>query len=386
MEAKMQQIASRNRDSGFLAFAPVPELAGDDRAWFLEIVTERGVIKRFPFICPSTPAPLQGIRASVGLAREKVSDLPGLFERVVSPAVDWFWAATRHDNPPPTEITYGTPPTDAKVSIVVPLYGRIDLMRYQIASFSNDPEFDAGDGIVELIYVLDDPTAGDAFRLLCRHLYDLYQVPFRTVLMSRNLGYSAANNLGAAVAGGSLLLLLNSDVLPTRPGWVGLFADTYRRLDRCGILGCRLLFEDGSIQHAGMSFRASTAVVGCWENDHPGKGLPAAFDPHPGMAAVPAVTAACLILDRALFRELGGMSEEYVIGDFEDSDLCLRVQEQGWNICYTPEIELFHLERQSMKLIGEGEAAWRQSLTLYNMWKHSRRWGPLIPKVLDRLK
>src|SRR5262249_12963633 len=149
---------------------------------------------------------------------------------------------------------------------------------------------------------------------------------------------------------------------------------------------CRLLFEDGSIQHAGMSFRASTAVAGCWENDHPGKGLPAAFDPHPGIAAVPAVTAACLILDRALFRELGGMSEEYVIGDFEDSDLCLRVQEQGWNICYTPEIELFHLERQSMKLIGEGEAAWRQSLTLYNMWKHSRRWGPLIPKVLDRLK
>jgi hypothetical protein len=39
-----------------------------------------------------------------------------------------------------------------------------------------------------------------------------------------------------------------------------------------------------------------------------------------------------------------------------------------------------------MQLIGEGEAAWRQSLTLYNMWKHSRRWGSLIPIVLDRLK
>jgi GT2 family glycosyltransferase len=90
--------------------------------------------------------------------------------------------------------------------------------------------------------------------------------------------------------------------------------------------------------------------------------------------------------DRALFRELGGMSEEYVIGDFEDSDLCLRAQEQGWNVYYTPEIELFHLERQSMQLIGEGEPGWRQSLTLYNMWKHSRRWGSLIPKVLDRLK
>jgi GT2 family glycosyltransferase len=385
IEERGGAVASRNRDCGFVAFAPVPRLAGADRLWFLEIVMETGVAERFPFTCPPTPEPLRGIRASIGLASPAVCDLPDLFERVISPAADWFWAATRRNNPRPAEIVYGAPPQGARVSIVVPLFGRIDLMRYQIAAFSNDPAIASAAARVELVYVLDDPSAEAEFRSLCRHLYELYRVPFRTELMSRNLGFSAANNAGAAAATGSLLLLLNSDVLPARPGWVEQLADAYRALDRCGILGCRLLFEDGSIQHAGMTFRASTRVAGCWENDHPGKGLPAAFDPHRRAVAVPAVTAACLVVDRALFSELGGMSEDYVIGDFEDSDLCLRAQERGWNVYYTPEVELFHLERQSMRLIGDGEAGWRQNLTLYNMWKHSRRWGALIPAVLDRL-
>jgi GT2 family glycosyltransferase len=385
IEARAGEVASRNHDCGFIAFAPVPQLAREDRCWFLELVIEGGIIRRFPFICPPTPEPLRGIRASIGLVHEEIRDLPDLFERVISPSADWFWAATRRNNPQATEIVYGVPPTGARISVVVPLFGRIDLMRYQIAAFSNDPSLASAAATAELIYVLDDPSAEGEFRRLCQHLDEVYRVPFRTELMSRNLGYAAANNAGAAAATGALLLFLNSDVLPARPGWVDRLADTYRALDRCGILGCRLLFEDGSIQHAGMTFRASTLVPGCWENDHPGKGLPVAFDPHRGPVAVPAVTAACLVVDRALFAELGGMSEDYVIGDFEDSDLCLRAQERGWNVYYTPEVELFHLERQSMRLIGGGEACWRQSLTLYNMWKHSRRWGALIPAVLDRL-
>jgi GT2 family glycosyltransferase len=385
IEVRGDEVAARNRDCGFIAFVPVPQLAPEDRAWFLELVMEGGMIRRFPFTCPPTPEPLRGIRAIIELAREKVRDLPDLFERVIAPAAEWFWAVTRLNNPRPAETVYGVPPSGASVSIIVPLFGRIDLMRYQIAAFSNDPAFSSAATTVELIYVLDDPSAEREFRSLCRHLYELYRVPFRTVLMSRNLGFSAANNAGAAAASGALLLFLNSDVLPQRPGWVDQLAATYRELDHCGVLGCRLLFEDGSIQHAGMTFRRSTLVPGCWENDHPGKGLPVAFDPHRGPVAVPAVTAACLAVDRALFGELGGMSEDYVIGDFEDSDLCLRAQERGWNVYYTPEVELFHLERQSMRLIGEGEAGWRQSLTLYNMWKHSRRWGSLIPAVLDRL-
>jgi N-terminal domain of galactosyltransferase len=107
------------------------------------------------------------------------------------------------------------------------------------------------------------------------------------------------------------------------------------------------------------------------------------FDTHASAEPVPAVTGACLMIGHALFDKLGGMSEEYVIADFEDSDLCLQVQEQGLKVYYTPEVELYHLERQSMRLVGNGNGRWRQSLTHYNMWKHSRRWGKLIPKIIE---
>jgi GT2 family glycosyltransferase len=228
--------------------------------------------------------------------------------------------------------------------------------------------------------VLDDPALREAFQLLCRDVHDVYGVPFRAIALERNLGYSGASNAGAAIASAPLLLFLNSDVLPKRARWAGRLASAYRRLERCGILGCRLLLEDGAIQHAGMTFRDSTILPGSWQNEHTAKGLPTAFDRASGAIRVPAVTGACLMIDRGLFAQLDGLGEDYVIGDFEDSDLCLKAYEAGHLTYYTPEVELYHLERQSVKLLGQAD--WRQTLTLYNMWKHTQKWGALIPSVL----
>jgi GT2 family glycosyltransferase len=381
IKAKAGEIASQNRDCGFVVFVPIPGLDADDRLWFIEIVMQSGALRRIPFVCGAEPAPLAGIEAVVALAETTARDLADLFQRALAPPLEWFWSQAHRQRPVPTERTYGEPPRDAEVSIIVPLYGRIDFVRHQIAAFANDPEFRAGAGMVELIYVLDDPAAEAELARLCRLLHAIYGVSFRTILLGGNFGYSAANNAGARAATGKLLLLLNSDVFPKRHRWVGQLAKLYVALDGCGVLGCRLLFEDGSIQHAGMTFRASPIVRGAWGNDHRGKGLSTAFDPHRGATAVAAVTGACLLIERALFLDLGGMSEDYVIGDFEDSDLCLRVHERGLKTYYTPDVELYHLERQSMQLVGHGHEGWRQGLTLFNMWKHSQRWGALIPVV-----
>jgi GT2 family glycosyltransferase len=370
-------------DSGFATFAAIEGLDPFDVHWILEVTVAGGTIRRVPFVCPPELPPLQGIEAAVALAEEENANFSDLFERAISPAVEWFWSQTRGAGLASTETVYGSPPSDALVSIIVPVYGRLDFVRHQIARFSNDPEFRADTGTVELIYVLDDPAKAEAFNRLCRFLHDVYSVPFRTLVQGKNRGYSAANNAGAAIATGSLLLLLNSDVFPEKPHWVGRLAKTYDTLDNCGALGCRLLFEDGSIQHAGMSFRESRMMAGCWENYHPARGLSVPFDIHANAEPVPAVTGACLMIERALFNQVGCMSEDYVIADFEDSDLCVRVQEQGFKVYYTPEVELYHLERQSMQLIGHGDVWWRQSLALYNMWKHSRRWSSVIPRILE---
>ncbi len=382
--ARAGQFATRNPNCGFVSYVPVDDLDPDDRFWFIEIALADGSIRRTPFLCGLEPAPLQGIRTAVALAEANALDLDDLFRRAIAPSLAWFWSQAKRDRPVPTELTYGQPPLDAAVSIIVPLYGRIDFVRHQLASFSNDPDFRTIGGMVELIYVLDDPEAERELKRLCRLQHDIYGISFRTVLLNGNFGYSRANNAGARVATGRLLVLLNSDVVPKRSRWVEQLTKRYTTLDGCGILGCRLLLEDGSIQHAGMSFRPSPFVAGAWCNDHRGKGLPVTFDPCTEPTEVAAVTGACLMIDRTLFLDVGGLSEDYVIGDFEDSDLCLKVHERGLKVYYTPDVELYHLERQSMQLIGDGHVGWRQSLTLFNMWQHAQRWKSLIPQISKR--
>ena len=378
-------LPPRDHATGFVLFAPAPALAPDDRYWFLEVLLESGTVRRLPFRCPPAPPAMAGIETALGYVEpvaEHLRQLGGLFRDALAPAVDTFWARTRRDHAPAAEFTQGSPATAPQLSIIVPLYGRIDFVRHQIARFSNDPEFRTPSAI-ELIYVLDDPPQRAAFEGLCRDAYAIYGVPFRALLLSSNRGFSGANNAGAAAAAGSVLLFLNSDILPRRPRWAGRLLQAYRSLERCGILGCRLLLEDGSIQHAGMRFARSPQQPQCWQNEHPGKGLPVAFDRSCGPVRVPAVTGACLAIDRTLLAQLGGWPEEYVVGDFEDSDLCLRAQRAGWNVYYTPEVELYHLERQSVKLSGDGD--WRQTRTLYNEWKHTCNWGDFIPVVIERL-
>lgn len=267
---------------------------------------------------------------------------------------------------------FGDAPGSPEVSIVVPLYKRIDLLQHQLAQFAADPELANSD----LIYVLDSPELSEATLADAARLFELYRVPFRIATVSRNGGFAVANNLGASLAVGRLLLLLNSDVLPTAPGWLGRLAALHDSAPRIGALGPKLLFEDGSLQHAGLYFRRS-APWAAWENAHYFKGLhgdlPAANVPR----TVPAVTAACLMLKRDLYEELDGLRSIYIQGDYEDSDLCLRLREAGHEIWYRPEVALYHLEGRSYA------TATRQANARYNTWLHTSLWDQRIEQLMS---
>jgi len=84
-----------------------------------------------------------------------------------------------------------------------------------------------------------------------------------------------------------------------------------------------------------------------------------------------AITAACMMLRRAEADELGGFDEDYVIGDFEDSDLCRRLAARGLGCAVDPAVRLYHLERRSQ--VGAAQR-WRMNMTLYNAWLHQNRW------------
>jgi GT2 family glycosyltransferase len=202
-------------------------------------------------------------------------------------------------------------------------------------------------------------------------------VPFRVAVLDRNVGFSTANNLGASLARGRLLTLLNSDVLPDRPGWAPALAAFHDATPEIGALGPKLLFEDDSLQHAGLYFRR-LAPNAAWSNEHFFKGLHRALPAANVARPVPAVTGACLMIARDLYQDMGGLRGTYVQGDYEDSDLCLRLIDAGHTNWYCAQIELYHLEAQSF------DHGLRQLTGRYNCRLHSHLWDATIEEVMSR--
>ncbi|MGH2810779.1 MAG: glycosyltransferase family 2 protein, partial [Actinomycetota bacterium] len=267
---------------------------------------------------------------------------------------------------------FGTPPKDPEVSVVVPLYRRIDFVEHQMAHFFHDIQIRSA----EIIYVLDSPELTTDLDRMSRQLWALYGVPFTVVTLDRNGGFSAANNLGASAASGRKLLFMNSDVLPERPGWLAEMSSFYDSTDCIGALGPKLVYEDATLQHAGLEFRWSDENR-CWLNVHCYQGLHRDFPPAQVPREVPGVTGACLMIDAALYRRVGGMRGMYMQGDFEDSDLCLRLRGMGLANWYLPAVSLFHLEGQSYP------SEMRRLAFRYNSWVHTVLWGDRISQIMQ---
>jgi len=361
--------AVREEDHGFACFA---EVSVADAPGYLSITVAGGVHRmRLPDITPASP--LQAIRSMLTFFHVTHRGLREILDTQVGPAVERVWAERPRTAPSVSLQRFGVPPSAPPASVIVPLYGRYDFADYQLALFADDPDFQA----CELIYFVDDPGILDAFRAQCHDLYETYRVPFTLAFSGRNLGYAGANNAAASIARAPHLLLMNSDVVPKRLGWLGDLLTLYGGLEKPGLLGVKLLYEDGSVQHAGMRFRRHAPWGDLWINDHPYKGQSASG--LTGLRHVDAVTAACALVSAALYRELGGLSEDYIIGDFEDSDFCLRAAAAGRSNSVALDIELYHLERQSQARIGDER--WRTHLTLYNCWQHNRRWGRILEQL-----
>lgn len=205
---------------------------------------------------------------------------------------------------------FGEIPAAAQISIIVPLYGRYDFLQYQLALFANDPDFSA----LDLIYIIDDPRIEHKTLQLASELQPLFRVPFRVATTSQNLGFAGANNAAAEIAIGHYLVLLNSDVMPRSPGWVTKLTSQYKALPNAGALGVKLLYEDQSIQHVGMTFKKHAYLGGLWTNQHPFKGQPNWNDEDEEPRLINAVTAACMLLSRADYIDVADWMTHTFLG------------------------------------------------------------------------
>jgi GT2 family glycosyltransferase len=260
------------------------------------------------------------------------------------------------------------PKSDARISVIVPLYREyrfiFSLLTMQ-KRFSDEYEW---------LFVSDDPTQHQILtHILERRSYAL-TCPTALILNRFNYGYAGSNNIGAQVARGKALLFMNSDI------WV----DTPAPIDRAEklladksyhIMGFRLLYEDGTVQHDGMSFRSSNLMHNLLLADHPRKGTPPDNDVGT-VADVAAVTGALMMIDKDYFLEVGQFDKAYIKGDFEDADLCLKVRWLGGRVGLYKTNDIYHLERQSIRLMG-GESS-RLALTYLNCITFNERWSKFI--------
>jgi GT2 family glycosyltransferase len=352
----------RSAAYGFICFFRLAAPSRLPSGWVIEVETAAGSVME-------VPAPI-AIRDYKRVRTELLNDLRhdhkvdrDLLRTHISPAVTAL--QTRRDRYVRVEHSaeFGRQPAAPEVSVLVPVYGRIDLVEHQVAQLADDPSFREA----ELIYVLDSPELQSDLLNLADGLHRLYRMPFRVLVLSENAGFSTANNVGASFARAGLLLLLNSDVMPARRGWLTELVRFFRSLERPGAVGPKLLYEDGSLQHAGLYF-AETRDPRIRMNEHYFKGLDEGLPAANVARKVPAVTAACLLIDADLYRRVGGLSGKYVQGDYEDSDLCLRVWSEGYENWYCPQVSLYHLEGQSYPSVA------RDANTQYNRWLFNETW------------
>lgn len=237
------------------------------------------------------------------------------------------------------------PAARPSVSVVIPTRDRAKMLRRCVASLlaqNPSPPF-------ELVLVDNGGTQADALRALD----EFARRPNVTRIDAPGpFNFAKLCNLGAAAARGEALVFLNNDVEILGDGFLEALAAPAMRPD-IGAVGALLLYPDGRIQHAGL-------VVGMGESvGHAEAGLPGAAPGWLGRNGatheVSAVTGAALAVERAKFIRAGGFDEVNLPIEFNDVDLCLRLDEMGFRTLFTPCARALHFESAS-----RGKATFRR--------------------------
>ena len=243
------------------------------------------------------------------------------------------------------------------VSIVIPVFNRIDLTRQCLASLKRHTSAEE----CEIIVV--DNGSTDA---TTDELHDLRnEGRISVVVNEQNLGFASACNQGAEAARHDIILFLNNDT-EVSAGWLKPLTETLDMDPKVGAVGSKLLFPDGTIQHAGIAMIHRQRTDGeILDAAHLCQRKPADFRPANQPQQLRCLTAACLAVRRAAFEQVGGFDQNYWNG-FEDIDLCLKLDEAGWDMVYRPESVVVHYEAAS------GDERW--SKVDENVELLNRRW------------
>jgi GT2 family glycosyltransferase len=248
------------------------------------------------------------------------------------------------------------------VSVIIATRDRGDLLRCCLTSLAEHAQ---GNPPTELILIDNGSSEPETLSYLA-HLEQQENV--RVVRRPGKFNYAALNNEAVSLARGELIALMNNDVEATHAGWLATMAAQALRPE-IGAVGAKLLFPDGTIQHAGVLLGIG-GIAG-----HAHKYLAADDEGYQLRLHLAhnlsAVTAATLVVRKALFEAVDGFDAINFAVNYNDVDLCLRLARAGYRNLFCPDAVLIHHESKSRgaPTSADENAEWqRERKTMLNRW------------------
>lgn len=229
-----------------------------------------------------------------------------------------------------------------RVSIIIPTRNAADLVTACVTSLRAAAGYEAYD-LTVIDHASDEPALLD---YLAREAAGggLQVFPY-----AGPFNFAAMNNAAVKATDGEWILFLNNDVTDFSPGWLDECVAVTELDPSIAAVGVRLRYPDGDLQHGGAILDRKRICL------HLHRGRPAAEPGYQGrpvsLQEFSAVTAACVLVRRSAFQQLGGFDERFP-DDYNDIDLCLRLRRAGYRVVYAPRVEAVHHESKTRRVGG----------------------------------
>jgi len=256
-----------------------------------------------------------------------------------------------------------------KISIIIPTKDKVEILQKCVLSILEKTSYQNYEIVITDNQSVEQKT------------FDYYEnlknnTKVRLLTYDKPFNFSAINNYAVSQVESPYVLLLNNDTEVISEEWLTAMLEHAQRKD-VGAVGAKLLYPGNTIQHAGI-------IVGIIGNPpvggHLHRYLP---DYHPGyfgrashIQNVSAITAACMMMRKEVFEEVGGFDENLAVA-FNDVDLCLKIREKAYLIIYTPYAKLFHHESLSR---GYEDSPEKQKRFVQEVHYLRTRWGDVIDR------
>lgn len=223
----------------------------------------------------------------------------------------------------------------------------------------------------EVIVVENNSTEEETFEYY-KEAQSKYK-DLKVITWENGFNYSAINNFAVKQANGEYVLLLNNDIEVITPDWLEQML-MFAQRDDVGAVGAKLYYSDDTIQHAGVIVGLG-GVAGhshkYFDRDNPGYMARASIAQN-----LSACTAACLLIRKSVYEEIGGLDENYAVA-FNDIDFCMAIRKAGYLIVFTPYAEFYHYESKSR---GDEDTPEKRARFNSEVFRFQDKWGEELKK------